>query len=102
MDVEYKIDVDGNVLRIGFGKLSENDKIVKCAVHRLKELVDNGKLSGGQLIKVNGPASLPVAVALGHALAHLYGSVAVYDPKLNKYVVSVSHTPLYAVGDLID
>lgn len=72
--------------------------IVKDAVQALADL----GLAGGPILKINGPASLPVAVALAHAVTHLYGAVAVWDPKLSKYVVSVSHSPEYAVGDLID
>ena len=37
-----------------------------------------------------------------HGLGHLYETVAVFDPKLGKYVVSISHGAKYSVGDLID
>lgn len=98
----YLINVDGNILRVGFGTPAQNDQIVRDAAARLADLVDQGALSGGPLIKINGPASLPVAVVLAHALSHRYGAVAVFDPKLGKYVVSVSHHPSFGVGDLID
>jgi CRISPR-associated protein Csx3 len=62
----------------------------------------SGELSGGKIIKLNGPASLPVAVLISHELAHLYEVVAVFDPKIGKYVVSISHGPDYTPGDLID
>jgi len=58
--------------------------------------------AGGKLIKINGPASLPVAMAIAHAIAHLYEVVGVFDPKLGKYVVAVSHGNEYRPGDLID
>jgi CRISPR-associated protein Csx3 len=35
-------------------------------------------------------------------VAHLYEVVAVFDPKIAKYVVSVSHGDTYKPGDLID
>ncbi|MEA1981373.1 MAG: CRISPR-associated protein Csx3 [candidate division Zixibacteria bacterium] len=65
-------------------------------------MVESGELSGGPLIKINGPASLPVGMVLAHALGHLYGAVACFDPKLSKYVVAVAHGGNYQVGDLVD
>lgn len=87
-----------NVLRVGFGVPAQNDQIVRDAVAAITAL----GLQGGPIIKVNGPASLPVAVAITHAIAHIFGVVGVYDPKLGKYVVAVSHDPAHQVGDLID
>ncbi len=99
----YKINLeDGNILRVGFADPAQNDQIVKDAVARLDEMVSNGTLAGGSIIKINGPASLPVAVAIAHAVAHLYEVVGVFDPKMDQYVVAVSHGPAYKPGDLID
>lgn len=77
----------GVLLRLSFGTPAQNDQIVRDAVAALDEL----KLAGGATVLLNGPASLPVACALGHKLAHLYGEVAVFDPKIASYVVAVSH-----------
>ncbi|MCD6232987.1 CRISPR-associated protein Csx3 [bacterium] len=93
---------EGDVLRVGFGDPAQNDQIVRDAVARLDEMVKSGELAGGSLIKINGPASLPVAIAIGHAVVHLYEVVAVFDPKLGRYVVAVSHGDKYRPGDLID
>jgi CRISPR-associated protein Csx3 len=60
------------------------------------------ELAGGEVIRVNGPASLPVAMVLAHKLAHLYQAVACFDPKLGKYVVAIAHGDKYAVGDLVE
>ncbi len=99
----YKINLeDGNVLKVGFGDPAQNDQIVRDAVARLDEMVSAGELAGGKTIKINGPASLPVAIAIAHAVGHLYEVVACFDPKLAKYVVSVSHGNNYKPGDLID
>lgn len=98
----YNIVREGSVLRLSFGTPAQNNQIVKDVVARLEEMEVAGELSGGDVIKFNGPASLPVAMVLCHKVAHLFGAVACFDPKLAKYVVSVSHTPEYAVGDLID
>lgn len=98
----YLIALEGNVLKIGFGEPAQNDQIVKDAAARLDEMVGNGELIGGELLKINGPASLPVACVITHRVAHLYGAIAIYDPKLGgKYVVCISHHPAYRLGDVI-
>jgi len=99
----YNISLEeGNLLRVGFGDPAQNDQICRDAARQLEELVSSGALAGGPVIKINGPASLPVACVIAHAVAHLYGAVAVFDPKLGKYVVAISHGPELTVGDLID
>ena len=94
--------MNGEVLKVWFGEPSQNDEIVRATVDRLDEMTESGELSGGKLIKINGPASLPVAVAIAHGVNHIYETVAVFDPKLAKYVVAVTHSTDYVVGDLID
>ncbi|OQA38730.1 MAG: hypothetical protein BWY51_00788 [Parcubacteria group bacterium ADurb.Bin316] len=99
MEKTYFVKFIGDdILRLDFGAPAQNDQIVKDAV----AAVDTLNLKGGKMIKLNGPASLPVAVALAHEIGHIYGTVAVFDPKLGKYVVAISHDPEYSLGDLID
>ena len=101
----YTITRDNEgVLRVDFGAPSHNGQIVKDAAARLDDMTKTGELGSGGLLKVNGPASLPVAMVLAHKLAHLFEAVACFDPKLNKYVVAISHSPNpdFAVGNLID
>ncbi len=98
----YNIQLSADVLKVGFGAPAQNNQIVKDAKARLDEMVSSGELAGGPVIKIYGPASVPVAVTIAHAVAHLYEAVAVFDPKLGKYVVSVSHGTAYQAGDLID
>ena len=99
----YRIDLEGNILKIGFGDPAQNDRIVQDASMRLDELVKLGILVGGTLLKINGPGSLPVAFVIAHKVGHLYGAIAVYDPKLGgKYVVCITHHPDYKLGDLVD
>lgn len=98
----YNVSVDTNApvttLKIGFGSPAQNDQIVKDAVAGVKAL----NLQGGEVVRLNGPASLPVAIAIGHEVAHLFKAVACFDPKLGKYVVAVSHGAEYTVGQLVD
>ncbi|MBP9711629.1 MAG: CRISPR-associated protein Csx3 [Candidatus Pacebacteria bacterium] len=99
MTTTYNVVLEGgNTLKMSFGVSAQNDVIVRDAVAAVKAL----ELTGGKLVKLNGPASLPVACAIAHEVGHLYGAVACFDPKLAKYVVAVSHDPDFAVGDLVD
>lgn len=85
-------------LGVSFGVPAQNDALVRDAMAAMDEL----SLPGGKAIRFNGPASLPVAMALCHRVAHLFGYVACDDPKLQKYVVAVSHDPVVKPGDLMD
>ncbi|MGB5962489.1 MAG: CRISPR-associated protein Csx3 [Coleofasciculaceae cyanobacterium] len=98
----YNIELEGDVLKVGFGEPAQNDQIVRDATARLEEMSKLGQLSGGPLLKINGPSSLPVACVLAHKVCHIYGAVGVFDPKLGKYVIAITHNPTYKVGDLID
>lgn len=94
----YNVEINGDILKVGFGSPAQNDQIIKDAIAGVKAL----DLQGGKVIKINGPASLPVAMALAHEVGHIYGVVAAFDPKMGQYVVAISHDPDYAPGDLID
>ncbi len=98
----YKINLKEDILQVSFGEPAENSQIVQDAAARLQEMANSGELTGGKLIKVNGPTSIPVAFVLAHKLAHIYGAVGCFDPKLGKYVICVTHNPDYKLGDLID
>lgn len=88
-----------DLLRIGFNPAEPagNDVLVRDAEQALANL----GLQGGKMALLNGPASLPVATVLTHRLAHIYGVLAVWDPKMSGYVVAVSHDPAFHVGDVI-
>jgi CRISPR-associated protein Csx3 len=101
----YHIEVGGEedgilTLKINFGRQARNDEIIADASEELKSIVETGA-TYGKVVVLNGPASLPVAVALGYKLAHISKAVAAYDPKLDKAVVAISHDSDYQVGDLI-
>ncbi|BAZ81325.1 MAG: CRISPR-associated protein Csx3 [Sphaerospermopsis sp.] len=98
----YNIELQAGILRIKFGEPAQNNQIVKDAATRLEEMAQSGELAGGQLLKINGPVSIPVAFVLAHKLAHIYGAIGFYDPKLAKYVICITHNPAYKLGDLID
>lgn len=95
--MKYNIELYGNVLKIGFGDPAPNTEIVREVAEGFRDL----QLPGGELLLINGPASLPVAFALAHHVCHLYSAVGVFDPKLSGYVVAISHDPKFSVGDLL-
>jgi CRISPR-associated protein Csx3 len=105
-NIEVEATTTGKILRVGFGEPAQNDRIVRDADARLTELLESGQLRGGKLLKVNGPASLPVAFVIAHRLAHLFSAIAVFDPKLGNgdedcYVVVISHHPDYPLGHIL-
>lgn len=85
------------LLTLAFGAPAQNDQIVKDAVEALEAL----GLEGGSLVLFNGPASLPVACALAHGVAHLFKSVGCFDPKMGGYVVAISHDENRPIGTII-
>ena len=95
------MDLVWNTLKMKFGEAATNDEIVTYVEKALKQKIETKEISGGEIIKLDWPASLPVAVVLAHKLAHLYGTIAVWDPKLGKFVVAVSHSGTFKVWDTI-
>ena len=90
--------VNGNVttLKVGFEDPASNDEIVVEAKLILEALELEGRIC-----KITGPASLPVAMVLCHHLAHRFAVIACYDPKMQSFVVSVSHDAEYPVGSTL-
>lgn len=99
----FHMEKEGDdILRVGFGEPAGNDRIVQDASEAITGLLRSGALHGGKLLKVNGPASMPVAMLMGHCFAHLYETVACYDPKLGAYVVIASHGGPHLLGELLE
>jgi len=91
-------ETDGvTTVRTDFGEPATNAVIVTEAQSVLEGL----HLDGGRGIKFTGPLSIPLAFVIAHLVAHRYGFVACFDPKLSQYVVVISHDPGVRVGDLI-
>ena len=84
-------------VEIGFGTPATNAELVPAALQALRAL----PLAGGRRIRFTGPASVPVVSALTHAVAHQYGFVAWFDPKLQRFVIAVSHDPKLMPGDTL-
>jgi CRISPR-associated protein Csx3 len=102
MGKHYTVSADttrdeGVVLKVGFAEPAQNDVLVAEVVEGVRAL----KLAGGKAVFINGPASLPVAVALSHELGHLFGAVYCFDPKMAGYVCAISHDPTVCVGGVV-
>jgi CRISPR-associated protein Csx3 len=105
----YQMDLQGDVLRVSFNRTvrADGDRLVVDALISLEQMQERGQLQGGKLLKVDGPQSIAIAYALSHKLAHLYGVIAILDPKIGKpgyktYIVTSSHSPDYQVGETIE
>lgn len=80
----------------------EGDVLTKYAEIAINYLINNGILKGGNLLKINGKSSMAVNMMIASKVAHLYSNVAVYDPKLSGYVISLRHGGEYAEGEFIN
>lgn len=103
----YHINLEGDVLRVRFGTPANGDQIVRDAAARLNELMESGEIKGGRLLKIDGPASLPVCYLIAHQISHLYSVIAIFDPKIGRkgyktYITAITHTPAYKLGELIE
>lgn len=81
-----------------FRETAQNDQIIPSGLEALAAL----PLTGGKSIRFNGPCTVPLAMAIAHAVAHRYGYVACFDPKMQGYVVVISHHPDFRPGQLVD
>ena len=97
------IKFDGSVLEVGLDYPAKNNEIVRDATAKIDKMVKSKEIAGGQVIKINGTAPFPVAIVIGHAVAHQYMFVAWFDPELGRYLVIISHNEkVHKPGDLID
>lgn len=86
----------GMMFKIKFGDSASNDKIVAEVAETVKKITE-----GGGVALVDGPASLPVAFVLCHKICHLFEAVAVKDPKMGGFIITISHTEKFKPGDII-
>ena len=102
----YNVDIAGNILTVNFAEPADNDRIIIEALEKLDRLIETNQMRGGKLLKITGRQSVPVAYAIGHKVAHLYGAIAMFDPKIggegfDGYFVVISHSPDYQVGQIL-
>jgi CRISPR-associated protein Csx3 len=98
----YQIQLEGNLLKVGFTTPASGEDIVKDVRQKLSEMIDSGELTGGKILKINGRISVLASYTLAHEVVHLFGAIAVFDPRLQAYVVVNTTTPDYPFGARID
>lgn len=105
----YNIKLENDLLKVGFNPdlPANGDRIVRDAATLLDEMIASKELRGGPLLKIDGPASVPVCYAIAHKVSHLYGAIAVHDPKIGRkgyktYITVITHNPAYKLGELIE
>lgn len=76
-----------------------NQELLKMASSEITDLKTLVKHGG--VLKITGRCSLPLMSFLTHSFGHLHQAICVYDPKLDRFLVTISHSPEYSVGDLI-
>lgn len=99
------------ILNVGFNPeaVATNVEIIPFVVKKLTELAESEPMRG-RLLKITGVCSIPVAYAIAHKVNHLYGAIAVFDPKVpvgggtdivGGYIVAITHDPRYKIGDVL-
>jgi hypothetical protein len=100
--IEAEVSGDRAIYRlIGFGMSpASNSEIVPIVDQALFSIPESLMLIG-KIACVTGRVSVPVVTAIAHRLAHVHPAVAIFDPKLPGFVVTISHHSKYQVGDII-
>lgn len=75
----YSIQLENDLLKVGFSTPVNGDRIVKDIHQQLTEMINSGQLKGGKLLKINGRISIPGCYTLAHEVAHLFGAIAFLD-----------------------
>lgn len=107
--VSYHLRLRENTLYVGFNReqSASGDRLVRDAASQIDQLIRQGQLTGGELLKVDGPQSVAIAYVLAQRLTPLYGAIAVLDPKVCRpgyrvYIVAISRNADYPLGSLIE
>lgn len=107
--VSYHLHLRENTLYVGFNReqSASGDRLVRDAASQIDQLIRQGQLTGGELLKVDGPQSVAIAYVLAQRLTPLYGAIAILDPKVCRpghrvYIVAISRNADYPLGSLIE
>ena len=85
-----------------FFDISPTESIAISELPKVVEKVyDYFRSNRVDVVKVSGRGPIWLYSAVVHTVAHLAGAVAVYDAVNGVYVVVVSHTPRYKIGQVL-
>jgi hypothetical protein len=79
-----------DLLQVTLPEGKTQQELVEEAQKALDELISSGALYGAN-IRINGRLTTGMALMMGHKLAHVCKSVAIFDPKENSYVLCIKH-----------
>ena len=95
------LQLNGEILYVKFEQTAQTPTIIQDTWYQLNQMIEGGHLPGGPFIGVNGASTLVSGYAISQVLGERYGTVSVYDPKFDGYVVVIASTALYQVGEVI-
>ncbi|HBE21092.1 MAG TPA: CRISPR-associated protein Csx3 [Cyanobacteria bacterium UBA11149] len=81
--------------------------MLRDAESQLQKLTNSRQLPGGKILRINGRTSILASFLIASKVAHQYGAIAMFDPKMgdkgiDKYIITISHSPNYQVGQTFD
>ena len=78
------LNLERDTLYVSFNTevITTGDRIIRDMIKELEKVISSGQIRGGKLLKINGRISVLASYIIAHKLAHLYGAVALFDPKL--------------------
>ena len=98
----FSVKVSGDILYVNCTLgVKDGNFLVKEVEEKINQLIANQKLKGGKLLKINGKSSVLASFVIAHKVCHLYANVAIFDPKIDGYVVALRHGGVYSVGDYL-
>lgn len=100
-DILSKIVVDSEKGVVQFN-LSPTDALSYADLPRIVEKVYR-EIQGSNVdvVKITGRGPIWLYSAVTHAVAHLAKAIAVFDAVNRRYVVVVTHSPEYRIGDVL-
>lgn len=88
-------------LTISLDAFVEVDQLVTGVIAQLDEMIALDKISGGELLRIEGLTSPVVATAVTEKLKNLYDAIALYDADFKGYIVTATCTAAYQIGQVV-
>jgi hypothetical protein len=87
----FDLEVTSNdevILKVSLPEELTQGELINLTKDELDYLKENFY---GKHIRINGRLTTGMALTMGHRLAHVCQSVAIFDPKLNTYYTCIKH-----------
>jgi GTPase SAR1 family protein len=101
----YFMELDENgILQVNFNNniAADNNHLIVYVEEQLNELIEKNYFKQDKLLKINGGCSLSLSISIAYKMSALYQAIAWFEPRLNKYLVSISNSDEYKIGQLVD